>query len=211
MKQRGQRRGRWTPWLVASAFAITALARTEPAVAATSLDEFEDLSGWTVATAPGATAEIAQDRGRSGMALRVDFDFRGSGFILVRKPFPIDLPPNYGVAFGGHAKSLGQTGTNFLIAFALSFIFMYMILAAQFESFVHPVTILLALPLSLCRWRPALPIGSVRRSNSGKSRSPISIIAAPSFSISAGGPRRPPRSRKSNGSTRTRNGRGAPS
>jgi HAE1 family hydrophobic/amphiphilic exporter-1 len=61
----------------------------------------------------------------------------------------LDLPPNYGIVFGGHAKSLDDTGTNFLIAFALSFVFMYMILAAQFESFVHPITILLALPLSI--------------------------------------------------------------
>ena len=61
----------------------------------------------------------------------------------------LDMPPTYGLIFGGRAKSLGESSSNFLLAFFLSFLFMYMILAAQFESFVHPITILLALPLSI--------------------------------------------------------------
>ncbi|HVM95098.1 MAG TPA: efflux RND transporter permease subunit [Candidatus Acidoferrales bacterium] len=61
----------------------------------------------------------------------------------------LELPATYHVEFSGRAKALGETGSNFALAFMLSLLFMYMILAAQFESFLHPITILLALPLSV--------------------------------------------------------------
>ena len=61
----------------------------------------------------------------------------------------LDLPADYQWEFIGQAKSLKETNANFLVAFGLAFLFMYMILAAQFESLVHPITILLALPLTI--------------------------------------------------------------
>jgi HAE1 family hydrophobic/amphiphilic exporter-1 len=61
----------------------------------------------------------------------------------------MNLPVAYRYEFLGRAKMMGESNQNFLIAFLASFLFMYMILAAQFESFVHPITILLALPLTL--------------------------------------------------------------
>jgi HAE1 family hydrophobic/amphiphilic exporter-1 len=51
--------------------------------------------------------------------------------------------------FTGRARSLDETLINFLKALLLAFVFMYLILAAQFEHFIYPVSILLATPLAL--------------------------------------------------------------
>ncbi|HEX3129107.1 MAG TPA: efflux RND transporter permease subunit, partial [Thermoanaerobaculia bacterium] len=61
----------------------------------------------------------------------------------------MNLPAAYTTAIGGKGKELARTYKEFIWALLLSIIFMYMILASQFESTVHPFTILLSLPLSV--------------------------------------------------------------
>jgi HAE1 family hydrophobic/amphiphilic exporter-1 len=61
----------------------------------------------------------------------------------------MNLPAAYTTAVAGRGKELARTYSEFVWALLLSIIFMYMILASQFESVVHPLTILLSLPLAV--------------------------------------------------------------
>jgi len=61
----------------------------------------------------------------------------------------LDMPAGYTVRVQGRGRELERTFIEFLWAFGLSIVFMYMILAANYESLVHPFTILLSLPLCL--------------------------------------------------------------
>src|SRR4051812_46089128 len=61
----------------------------------------------------------------------------------------LGMETDYRSGLGGASKELGRTGFYFALAFSLTFIFMYIVLAAQFESFIHPITILITLPLAV--------------------------------------------------------------
>jgi hydrophobe/amphiphile efflux-1 (HAE1) family protein len=68
---------------------------------------------------------------------------------LKREVAKLGMSPAYSMAVTGKARELEKTFVEFLFVFLLSFAFMYMILASQFESLIHPLTILLSLPLSV--------------------------------------------------------------
>lgn len=77
----------------------------------------------------------------------------GSQAAVISKLYDFAKAENMDAAYktflAGRSKELNRTAVYFLLAIVLSFVFMYMVLAAQFESFIHPITILLTLPLAI--------------------------------------------------------------
>ncbi|HLA79483.1 MAG TPA: efflux RND transporter permease subunit [Vicinamibacteria bacterium] len=61
----------------------------------------------------------------------------------------IKLPPGYDIVHGGDAEELKDMFANMFQALTLAIVFIYLILASQFGSFTHPLSIMLSLPLSL--------------------------------------------------------------
>jgi HAE1 family hydrophobic/amphiphilic exporter-1 len=61
----------------------------------------------------------------------------------------LDLPPGYDIVAGGDTEELQTMFTSMFEALTLAIVFIYLILASQFGSFMHPLSIMLSLPLSL--------------------------------------------------------------
>jgi HAE1 family hydrophobic/amphiphilic exporter-1 len=61
----------------------------------------------------------------------------------------LNMKPGYAVAFTGSARTLATASSDFTVAMLLAVAFIYMVLASQFNSLLHPLTIMIALPLSL--------------------------------------------------------------
>ncbi|WP_437528294.1 efflux RND transporter permease subunit [Sorangium sp. So ce726] len=59
------------------------------------------------------------------------------------------MPAGYSTTRVGSSKNTASTAEGFAVVIGLAFVFMYLILAAQFESWLHPITILLSLPLTV--------------------------------------------------------------
>jgi multidrug efflux pump len=68
---------------------------------------------------------------------------------VVQKIGKQDLPPNYHIVFSGGSQAFAESFQSLIFALLLGIFVSYMVLATQFNSFVHPFTVLLALPFSV--------------------------------------------------------------
>jgi HAE1 family hydrophobic/amphiphilic exporter-1 len=130
----------------------------------------ETMAGLLIASGPGAAgktvkvSDVAQlksdfgpasiDRYNRQRQISVNANLQGVplGEVLSNardKVEELHLRPGYQAVFGGSARTLAEASSNFTIALVLAIIFIYMVLASQFNSFIHPLTIMTALPLSL--------------------------------------------------------------
>jgi HAE1 family hydrophobic/amphiphilic exporter-1 len=61
----------------------------------------------------------------------------------------LGMPPTMSYRLQGQSKILDETTANLILAIGLAMIFVYMVLAAQFESFVQPIVIMLVVPIAV--------------------------------------------------------------
>lgn len=108
-----------------------------------------------VASVSSGTAPARIDRLNRQRAATLDASISGNYALADRlialneAADSLNMPPAYSATVAGRGRELERTFVEFVWAFGLSMVFMYIILAANYESVVHPMTILLSIPLSI--------------------------------------------------------------
>ncbi len=105
----------------------------------------------TVAEATGPRAVAHYDRVRAfSLSAGVSGGFTlGEAIDSLRAVTARELPAGTTIALGGEARELAESGNELLLAFGLAVLVVLMVLASQFESLVHPFTVLMAVPLAV--------------------------------------------------------------
>jgi multidrug efflux pump len=74
----------------------------------------------------------------------------GDGIDMMRKIASEELDDSFNTALAGSSRDFAESSGNTIFAFILAVVLIYLVLAAQFESFVDPCIILMTLPLAVC-------------------------------------------------------------
>ncbi|MBI5469332.1 MAG: efflux RND transporter permease subunit [Deltaproteobacteria bacterium] len=113
------------------------------------LVKLNNFASLTPGMSPGQIDRFAQERQITVISNLYD---KPLGEAMVNSDQAIkdmSMPGEYSTAYLGRGKLMAEAFYNFFIAFILSLLFIYMVLAAQFESFVHPITIMVSIFLSI--------------------------------------------------------------
>lgn len=93
------------------------------------------------------------DRGQRERQVVVGASYTGAlGDVMAKIKLELadlPLPPGVSISYGGETEYMEEIFASLGLALILAVIFIYMVLASQFGSFVHPFTIMMALPLSI--------------------------------------------------------------
>jgi HAE1 family hydrophobic/amphiphilic exporter-1 len=61
----------------------------------------------------------------------------------------IHLPPDYYIGFGGQSRAIGESFRSLMVALVIAIFLVYVVMGAQFNSFIHPFTIAFTIPLAV--------------------------------------------------------------
>jgi HAE1 family hydrophobic/amphiphilic exporter-1 len=136
----------------------------------TTLDDINNLTIKSNKTLPGnqkllipvnSIADIRLGSGPSKInrfdrqrEIRIDANLSGGLLVQVlgaiqARTAKLDLPPGYSVGVTGQGETQSESFGNIFLSLGLAIVFVYIVLAAQFESFKYPFAIMLAMPMSL--------------------------------------------------------------
>ena len=73
----------------------------------------------------------------------------GEALEWVKKTAAEELPPTAQLDYKGDSREFQKAGGAILLTFAMALLIVYLVLAAQFESFIHPLVIMLTVPLAV--------------------------------------------------------------
>ncbi|HBG47811.1 MAG TPA: AcrB/AcrD/AcrF family protein [Deltaproteobacteria bacterium] len=113
------------------------------------LVKLNNLAELTPGTSPGQIDRYAQERQITIISNLYNKPLGEAIADANRTVSEMKMPPEYSTSYLGRGKLMAEAFKNFLIAFVLSLIFIYMVLAAQFESFVYPLSIMSSIFLAI--------------------------------------------------------------
>jgi HAE1 family hydrophobic/amphiphilic exporter-1 len=98
-----------------------------------------------------APSDITRTNRQRSVTIRANLDNLklGEAILIAREVADETLPDTVTLNVVGDAETMSEGNTQFAIAMFLGILVIYMVLAAQFESLLHPITVMLALPLSM--------------------------------------------------------------